>query len=160
MNSKYCFEYNDGNARNVELYDTQAEAFEAADFTWYDLTPRERRASTDRTRGGCFRVVYVEDYDDEADDPLCEAVEIRDWADEMPRGTTPLVFAYQGRAYYLDIPDIPDEDEDEVWAMVERYDAIHGTDWWGLLDESMILGVGRDECSEAIPVNRPEELEE
>lgn len=159
MNPKYCFECYDGyTTGDVEIYATQTEAIEAAADSWHHMTPRERLAYTDRTRGGYFRVVYVEDYDEEADDPLWEAVEIRDWADEMPRGTIPLVIQHRGRIYYLDAPDLPDVDD--VWAMVEMYDAIHGTDWWNVLDPSMILGLRLDEFAAAIPIERPEDLEE
>lgn len=98
------------------------------------------------TIGGHYCTVYVDDDDNEATDPM------------MPRESIPLVFEHQGRVYYLDVPDIPDVDD--IWAMVELYDDIHGTDWWSVLDESMILGLGLDEYSDAIPVDRPEELEE
>lgn len=159
MNSKFCFEYNDGNAGNIELFATQAEAISEAEDAWHHLTHKERLEYTDRTRGGVFRVVFVENYDEEADDPLWEAAEIRDWADEMPRGTIPLVFENSGHVYYLDLPDIPGEDD--VWKLIALYDEINGTDWWEILDESMILGLRLEEYwPRAIPVDHPEDMDE
>ena len=65
-----------GNNGTETTFDTFEEAKRVADDAWYHLTPRERRAHTDRDKGACF---YISENDE-------QDVEVRvayDYADEM-----------------------------------------------------------------------------
>ncbi len=81
---EYAFEMFNGNAGRVEHFMTEAEAIEAAEIKWSHLTPRERVAYTDRSRGGLFQV-----YDDDGH-------VYRDWKDEADADD--LVYIYRWKA--------------------------------------------------------------
>jgi hypothetical protein len=76
-----------GNVGEETAYETYEEARRAADDAWYHLTPRERRATTDRERGAFF---YISEDDENGE----EITSVYDFADllndeEYEIGDTP-----------------------------------------------------------------------
>lgn len=81
---EYAFEMFNGNVGRVEWFMTLKEAIDVAEDGWHHLTPRERVAYTDRSRGGIFEV-----YDSDGH-------VYRDWKDEADADD--LVYIYRWKA--------------------------------------------------------------
>lgn len=58
--TKYAFEYNDGNAGNIEIYQSINEALDAAEIMWYHLSKNDKRRYTDESQGACFCVCEMD----------------------------------------------------------------------------------------------------
>lgn len=67
----YVFEMSNGNSGQIERFMGEGEAIRFAETKWRLLTPRERMAYTDRSKGAVFRVCSDDGYVccDWADDP-------------------------------------------------------------------------------------------
>lgn len=56
----YAFEYNDGNAGNIEIYQSINEALDAAEVMWDHLSKNDKRRYTDESQGACFCVCEMD----------------------------------------------------------------------------------------------------
>ena len=70
----YTVRIYNGNVGEVTTYATFEAAKAYADDAWYHLTPRERRATTDRERGAFF---YISEDDENGE----EITSVYDFAD-------------------------------------------------------------------------------